>query len=97
MKRWAEYLTLIVTASFLPLEIYELSVRVSVLKLIAFVLNIAVVVYLLYAKRLFGIRGGAAAEHAARVEDSGWDALDRATPGPAVPRPLESPARTSGA
>jgi uncharacterized membrane protein (DUF2068 family) len=97
MKRWAEYLTLIVTASFLPLEIYELSVRVSVLKLIAFVLNIAVVVYLLYAKRLFGIRGGAVAEHTARQEDSGWDALDRATPGPAVPLPLESPARTSGA
>jgi uncharacterized membrane protein (DUF2068 family) len=84
MQRWAEYLTLIVTASFLPLEIYELSVRVSVLKIIAFALNIAVVVYLLYAKRLFGIRGGASAEHAARLEDSGWHALDRSTPPGAV-------------
>jgi uncharacterized membrane protein (DUF2068 family) len=80
MQRWAEYLTLIVTASFLPLEIYELSVHVSVLKIVAFVVNIAVVVYLLYAKRLFGIRGGTAAEHAARLHDSGWDALDQATP-----------------
>jgi uncharacterized membrane protein (DUF2068 family) len=80
MQRWAEYLTLIVTASFLPLEIYELSVRVSVLKMVAFVVNIAVVAYLLYAKRLFAIRGGAAAEHAARLHDSGWDALDEATP-----------------
>jgi uncharacterized membrane protein (DUF2068 family) len=80
MQRWAEYLTLIVTASFLPLEIYELSVHVSLLKVGAFVVNIAVVVYLLYAKRLFGIRGGAAAEHAARLHDSGWDALDEATP-----------------
>jgi uncharacterized membrane protein (DUF2068 family) len=97
MKRWAEYLTLIVTASLLPLEIYELSVRVSVLKVIAFVLNIAVVVYLLYAKRLFGIRGGAAALHAAREEDSGWDALDRVTPGPAMPSELDRPSRTAGA
>jgi uncharacterized membrane protein (DUF2068 family) len=85
MQRWAEYLTLIVTASFLPLEIYELGVRVSVLKIVAFVLNVAVVLYLLYAKRLFGIRGGARAEHAARLHDSGWDALDAATPGSTIP------------
>ncbi|HEY1330019.1 MAG TPA: DUF2127 domain-containing protein [Actinomycetota bacterium] len=96
MQRWAEYLTLIVTASFLPLEIYELTARVSVLKIVAFVLNIAVVVYLLYAKRLFGIRGGAAAEHEARREDSGWDALDRATPG-ATPQRVERPSRAAGA
>src|SRR4051812_15889690 len=50
-KRWAEYLTLIVTASLLPLEIYELSERFSVLKVITMIINIAVVVYLLYAKR----------------------------------------------
>ena len=97
MQRWAEYLTLVVTASLLPLEIYELNVRVSVLKIVAFALNIAVVVYLLYAKRLFGIRGGAAAEHAARLEDSGWDALDRATPVGVTPSSLERPARAGGA
>jgi uncharacterized membrane protein (DUF2068 family) len=97
MQRWAEYLTLVVTASLLPLEIYELSVRVSVLKIIAFALNVAVVVYLLYAKRLFGIRGGADAEHAARVEDSGWDAFDRATPRGSMRQPLERPARAGGA
>ncbi len=97
MQRWAEYLTLVVTASLLPLEIYELNVRVSVLKIVAFALNIAVVVYLLYAKRLFGIRGGAAAEHAARVEDSGWDAFDRATPVGVTASSLERPARAGGA
>jgi uncharacterized membrane protein (DUF2068 family) len=79
-KRWAEYLTLIVTASFLPLEVYELSERFSVLKVITFVINVAVVVYLLYAKRLFGLRGGAAAEEAARSADAGWPALERTTP-----------------
>jgi uncharacterized membrane protein (DUF2068 family) len=79
-KRWAEYLTLIVTASFLPLEVYELSERFSVLKVITFVINVAVVAYLLYAKRLFGLRGGAAAEEAARNADAGWEALARTTP-----------------
>ena len=79
-KRWAEYLTFIVTVSFLPFEVYELSERFSVLKVIALVINLAVVAYLLYAKRLFGLRGGAAAEEAARNADAGWDALRRTTP-----------------
>jgi uncharacterized membrane protein (DUF2068 family) len=79
-KRWAEYLTLIVTASFLPLEVYELAHRVTVFKVIALVINVAVVAYLLWAKRLFGIRGGAAADEALRERDVGWEALARATP-----------------
>ena len=59
-RRWAEYLTFVVTASLLPLEVYELTNRLSPLKILAFVINVAVVAYLLYAKRLFGLRGGAA-------------------------------------
>jgi len=89
IKRWAEYLTLVVTASLLPLEIYELTVHVSVVKLSAFVINVAVVVYLLYAKRLFGIRGGARAEEEQRAHDVGWTAIDRATP----PLPVAAPER----
>src|SRR5215218_6478808 len=50
-KRWAEYLTLIATAALLPLEIYELTRGVTVLKVTALVVNIAVIVYLLFAKR----------------------------------------------
>jgi len=80
-KRWAEYLTLIATAAFLPLEVYELTRTLSPLKLLTLIVNLAVVLYLLFAKRLFGIRGGAAAEEAAREHDSGWPALERATPG----------------
>jgi uncharacterized membrane protein (DUF2068 family) len=83
-KRWAEYLTFIATAVFLPIEVYELSQTLSVLKLITFLLNLAVVIYLLVAKRLFGLRGGAAAETAERERDAGWPALERATPGGAV-------------
>jgi uncharacterized membrane protein (DUF2068 family) len=79
-KRWAEYLTFVVTASLLPVEIYELSEHVSPFKVIAFVLNVAVVVYLLYAKRLFGLRGGAAADEALKARDVGWPALDASSP-----------------
>ncbi|HEX3318460.1 MAG TPA: DUF2127 domain-containing protein [Solirubrobacteraceae bacterium] len=79
-KRWAEYLAFIATAVFLPLEVYELTKTVSVLKLLAFVINVAIVAYLLYAKRLFGLRGGARAEEEARERDVGWQALERTAP-----------------
>lgn len=83
--RWAEYLTLVATALFLPFELYELSQTISTLKMLALVANLAILLYLLLAKRLFGLRGGAAAEHAARERDSGWDAFHRLTPGAFVP------------
>jgi uncharacterized membrane protein (DUF2068 family) len=79
-RRWAEYLTLVATSVLLVPEIYELTVRVTPTKVIALVVNVAVVVYLLVAKRLFGLRGGAAAEEAARAADQGWEALARTTP-----------------
>jgi uncharacterized membrane protein (DUF2068 family) len=81
MRRWAEYLTFIATTLLLPLEIYELAHKLSPLKIVTLVLNIAVVVYLLLAKRLFGLRGGARAEREERERDSGWPAIERATPG----------------
>jgi uncharacterized membrane protein (DUF2068 family) len=80
-RRWAEYLTFIATTALLPVEIYELSHKLSPLKVVTFLLNVAVVVYLLVAKRLFGLRGGARAEAAEREHDSGWPAVERATPG----------------
>jgi uncharacterized membrane protein (DUF2068 family) len=79
-KRWAEYLTFIVTASLLPLEVYEISHHVTPFKVVALLVNLAVVAYLLYAKRLFGVRGGAAADEALRERDVGWAALEAATP-----------------
>ena len=45
-KRWAEYFTIIVTSSFIPLEIYEIVKRVSWAKLVVLLLNIVVVIYL---------------------------------------------------
>lgn len=69
-KRWAEYLTVVATAAFLPLEVYEMSERATPTKIGAFVLNVAVVVYLIVAKRLFGVRGGAAEHHRQMRSDS---------------------------
>jgi uncharacterized membrane protein (DUF2068 family) len=79
-KRWAEYLTFLATLGLMPLEIYELTKSRSPLKLVTLLINLAVVIYLLLAKRLFGLRGGAAAERREREHDSGWAALERATP-----------------
>lgn len=58
-RRWAEYLTALATAGFLPFEIRELIKRVTVLRIVALVVNIAVLVYLVWAKHLFGIGGPA--------------------------------------
>jgi uncharacterized membrane protein (DUF2068 family) len=79
-QRWAEGLTLFVTASLLPLEIYEIANRATVFKVIALVINVAVVVYLLHAKRLFGVRGGFDAQRAQAAIDQGWGALERTAP-----------------
>ena len=79
-KRWAEYLTFIATVVFIPYEIYELSRALSTFKILAFLVNVAIAVYLLRAKRLFGFRGGGAAEERERQRDVGWAALQRTAP-----------------
>ena len=79
-KRWAEYLTFVATIVFIPYEIDELIKSVTWLKVVAFVVNVAIAVYLLYAKRLFGLRGGGQVERAEREADTGWPAIERATP-----------------
>lgn len=50
-KRWAEYLTLIVTASLLPFEIYECIHHFTATKLTTLVVNVAVLVYLFWKVR----------------------------------------------
>jgi uncharacterized membrane protein (DUF2068 family) len=80
-RRWAEYLTFVATCAFFPYEAYELARTVSPFKVAAIVVNVAIAVYLLRAKRLFGFRGGAAAEAEERARDVGWAALERTAPG----------------
>lgn len=60
-KRWAEYLTFVATIVLIPLEVYDLTSRVSALKVATLVINVAIALYLLLSKRLFGLRGGARA------------------------------------
>ena len=45
-RRWAEYLTIAATASFIPFELYELAKEVTTTRTSALVLNVAVVIYL---------------------------------------------------
>jgi uncharacterized membrane protein (DUF2068 family) len=94
-KRWAEYLTFVATTAFVPLEVYELLTSFSTLKLILLIVNVAVVVYLLLGKRLFGLRGGHAADEERRRADGGWRAIDRRPPGGPPPRRRQWRARTT--
>jgi uncharacterized membrane protein (DUF2068 family) len=66
MKRWGEYVAVVGTAVFIPLEVYELLDRVTWLRVVAFALNVFAVVYILWTKRLFGLRGGRGAFEAER-------------------------------
>jgi len=50
-KRWGEYLTIVITISFLPLEVYEIVHHSSVAKVVTLVLNAIVAVYLIVRVR----------------------------------------------
>ena len=52
-RRWAEYLTVIATGILIPYEAYEVVHRATLFKVGALLLNLAVVGYLAYRKRLF--------------------------------------------
>jgi len=52
-RRWAEYLTVIATGILIPYEAYEVLHRATLFKVGALLLNLAVVGYLAYRKRLF--------------------------------------------
>ena len=47
-KRWAEWLTVFATGSFIPLEVYEIFKHVSAVKIVLLVGNVAIVWYLIY-------------------------------------------------
>ena len=83
-KRWAEYLTAIATAGFLPLEIHELLERVTFVRIFALGVNLAILVYLVWAKHLFGIRGPLVHEEPAALEP--LPALAELSPAPDASR-----------
>ena len=60
-KRWAEWLTVIITGSFIPFEVYELVTHFGAAKIAALVVNVIIVLYLV--GRLTGRRRSS--DHAA--------------------------------
>ncbi|HEY0745481.1 MAG TPA: DUF2127 domain-containing protein [Steroidobacteraceae bacterium] len=50
-KRWAEWLTVIITASLIPLEAWEIFLRPTVGKVLILLANVAVVAYLVWHVR----------------------------------------------
>jgi Predicted membrane protein len=50
-KRWAEYLTIVVTGLLIPIEVYELVRAVTPVRTFALVVNVAAVAYLIYRLR----------------------------------------------
>jgi uncharacterized membrane protein (DUF2068 family) len=84
--RWGEYLSFVLTTLLLVPEALELTSSTSPGTIIGMVVNVAVVLYLLFSKRLFGVRGGSATVAAEREHDISWAALQRHLPeGTAAP------------
>ncbi len=69
-RRWGEYFAFVATSLGLPLEIYDLTRDVTWLALLLLAVNLALVLYLAIAKRLFGIRGGRSAYDARLRQES---------------------------
>jgi uncharacterized membrane protein (DUF2068 family) len=61
-RRWGEYVSIAITGSFIPLEIFETARSPHVGRAVATALNVAAVAYLVYR-----VRQRARAEHAARA------------------------------
>jgi uncharacterized membrane protein (DUF2068 family) len=70
LKRWGEYFAVVATSLGIPIEIYELVEKVTVIRVGALIINVAAVIYLVWTKRLFGVRGGKHAYEAERHEVS---------------------------
>jgi uncharacterized membrane protein (DUF2068 family) len=73
-RRWGEYFAMVATSLGLPYEIYELATKVTITKLILFAVNLALVLYLVITRRLFGVRGGKQAYEARLRSESIMDA-----------------------
>jgi len=97
-QRWGEYFAMVATSVFLPYEIYDLTVKITWLRLGALVVNLLLVAYLVWSKRLFGVRGGKQA-YEARLRTESVIELEQAALAAAVPAaaPAGAPAAASAA
>jgi uncharacterized membrane protein (DUF2068 family) len=94
-RRWGEYLAMVATSLGLPLEIYDLTRKVSVTALVLFALNLVLVLYLVITKRLFGVRGGKAAYDARLRSESVIEAAEKSVAARRVQAQPGTPATTS--
>lgn len=46
-KEWAEYLTIIVTGSFIPFEVYEIFKKLTPQKIVLLIINVLILIYLI--------------------------------------------------
>jgi uncharacterized membrane protein (DUF2068 family) len=51
LRGWAEWFAIISGSIYLPVEIYEIFKKPSILKFVVFLANLAIVLYLLYVRR----------------------------------------------
>jgi len=93
-QRWGEYFARVATSIFLPYEVYDLTVKVTWLRVGALVINLLLVVYLVWSKRLFGVRGGKRA-YEARLRTESFIEAEQAALAAAQPaRSADPPARS---
>lgn len=93
LRRWGEYFAFVATSAGIPYELYELAAKVTALRLTAFLVNVALLVYLVLSKRLLGVRGGKAAYEARlRSESIMQTAIDAAAAEAPAPAPGPAPA-----
>jgi uncharacterized membrane protein (DUF2068 family) len=95
-KRWGEYLAMVATSVFLPFEIWELATAdITWLKVAALVINLLLVIYLVWTRRLFGVRGGKAAYDARLRSESVIEVEQAALVDPG--KPIQNPRLAGGA
>jgi uncharacterized membrane protein (DUF2068 family) len=101
-KRWGEYFAMVATSVGLPFEVYDLVHKVGTIGAVLFAINLALVLYLVITKRLFGLRGGKRAYEARLRSESIMDAAIKAAAAdhgdhpehPQLPEIPETPAPT---
>ena len=90
-KRWGEYFAMVATSIFLPYEVYDLTVKITWLRIVAFVVNPLLVIYLVWTKRLFGVRGGKRA-YETRLRSESVIEVEQAALAAGIRRPAPWPA-----
>jgi uncharacterized membrane protein (DUF2068 family) len=91
-RRWGEYFAMVATSIFLPLEVWDLTRgHITWLKVGALAINLLLVIYLVWTRRLFGVRGGKAAydarlrsESVIEVEQAALATASPGQPGPST-------------